>query len=148
MDDLASIFTRVVEHLCTQGEPARVEGGTACSYRLRRNGRLLKCAVGCLIADEHYNSAFEGFNLTEEAVQNMLRRSGISFKKGDQLFMMLRKLQNIHDEFDGEEETWIGPTTLRNKLVKVAIAYALPESLVPPIVRFEENWKLPIGAIE
>jgi hypothetical protein len=54
--DLVKISERIRDHLLTQRAVSKVNSGP-CLYRAP-NG--LKCAVGCLIADEHYIADFEG----------------------------------------------------------------------------------------
>lgn len=58
------IFDRVIAHLRKQGEPAVNDEGD-CRYRVEVDDRVLMCAVGCLIADEHYSENFEGKSLCD-----------------------------------------------------------------------------------
>lgn len=52
------IMDKVVNHLLTQNE--RAQTGSGCRYRAIRSGKLLMCAVGCLIPDELYEEELEG----------------------------------------------------------------------------------------
>lgn len=53
------VFDQVTQHLLRQGKAAKSATG-ACCYRVEVQGEVLKCAAGCLIADDEYNSKFEG----------------------------------------------------------------------------------------
>lgn len=50
------VFDQVVTHLLTQNKQSRNTSGM-CMYR---NAEGLKCAVGCLIAEDEYKPAMEG----------------------------------------------------------------------------------------
>lgn len=53
------VFEKVTRHLLEQNEVAFKNG--RCEYRtVTDNGRVLKCAAGCLIPDEMYSETFEG----------------------------------------------------------------------------------------
>ena len=47
------VFDQVTQHLLKQGKAAR-SGTGACRYRVETRGEILKCAAGCLIADDEY----------------------------------------------------------------------------------------------
>jgi len=51
------VFNQVAAHLMKQMQPALRPGNQPCAYR-GREGRV--CAVGCLIADDEYDSSMEG----------------------------------------------------------------------------------------
>lgn len=53
------VFDQITRHLLQQGKAARTGTG-ACRYRSEVQGEVLKCAAGCLIADDEYNDKFEG----------------------------------------------------------------------------------------
>jgi hypothetical protein len=95
------VFDKVKEHLLAQGRRAQASGaGLNCAYR---NEEGLKCAVGCLIADEHYGSFLEGRALVGGAscvVAAALRKSGAQ----EDAFPMLIRLQQLHD--NQLVETW------------------------------------------
>lgn len=88
-------FDRVARHLLTQKARAnQIAGEPACCYRARDGKR---CAIGCLIADEHYREDLEGCALlpsSDEAhpVIEALRRSGVQAD-----IRLLARLQTIHD---------------------------------------------------
>lgn len=84
------VFEKVVRHLRAQGEKSLMPGcSVACAYR-GENGR--KCAVGCLIADEHYAPDLEWQNTLTGRVKNALKASGVEMDSYD-----LLTLQEIHD---------------------------------------------------
>lgn len=51
------VFDQVAAHLLTQNKRSYNDELAACAYRSPDG---LKCAAGCLIADEEYNPAWEG----------------------------------------------------------------------------------------
>ena len=53
------VFDQITQHLLQQGKASQTING-ACRYKLEEPTRTLKCAAGCLIADNEYNSKFEG----------------------------------------------------------------------------------------
>lgn len=101
------VWEKVRDHLLKQGKVSRVSPEDICAYRGEGG---LSCAVGCLIADEHYNPKFEGIAvapytetnhpelLTERDVllREALRKSGIDVDDPGTL-SLLRELQGIHD---------------------------------------------------
>jgi len=64
------IFDIVATHLLKQNR--RAKDGFSCRYR---GDEGTKCAVGCLIDDQHYNVDMEGCSITE--VKDLLNRSSI-----------------------------------------------------------------------
>ena len=52
------VFDQITAHLLKQGKAAR-SGTGACRYRTETAEGVLKCAAGCLIADEEYDRLFE-----------------------------------------------------------------------------------------
>lgn len=86
------LLTRVAEYLLAQGRRS-TDGRGACQYR-GRDGT--KCAVGCLIADEHYSPEFENRTIGDSSVRLALRASigrALSAKE----WRLLHKLQCMHD---------------------------------------------------
>lgn len=79
------VFNQVSTHLLKQKETSWRNGGTACAYK---SGNL-KCAAGCLIADDEYDA--EKF---EDKPWDFLRIHGVVPKKHSQL---IYDLQIIHD---------------------------------------------------
>jgi hypothetical protein len=95
------IFDKVVTHLRDQGVSS--SNDLYCCYRLQRQSRMLKCAVGCLIPDEMYSPDMEekAYNLLVEAFPAVRELIG---KENDGLIC---ELQRIHDRvvpFEWEEE--------------------------------------------
>lgn len=92
------MFDRVKTHLLTQmeraGEPNPsyvVENGSApfrCFYHAP-NG--FKCAIGCLIPDEHYNRELEDKSVWND---NLQTAAGITREQAG----FARRLQQCHDE--------------------------------------------------
>ena len=100
--ELQEVFDKVAAHLLRQRSRSYRKGG--CAYR-GKAGKM--CAVGCLIADEHYRPSLEGSNLQSELVQAALKDSGINVTQ-DMKFM-LEDLQTCHDY--NEVSVW--PQALR-----------------------------------
>lgn len=54
------IFDQAKNHLLTQKEKAQLTPSSTCRYRLlNANGKMLKCAAGCLISDDEYSEDME-----------------------------------------------------------------------------------------
>lgn len=101
------IIAKVTAHLLAQNERAvNADGG--CAYK-SSDGKM--CAVGCLIAPEHYDKRFEGVSLgwainkpeNEDAnlLFEALEASGIDTEDRDTV-ALLEHLQTIHDMVDLE----------------------------------------------
>lgn len=84
-------FDVVKAHLLAQGEQCiGLDGG--CAYR-GPNGT--KCAIGILIADEHYDNELEGTNVQTPAVSEAISDSGWPL---DSISLNLYEvLQDVHD---------------------------------------------------
>ena len=54
------VFDFVAHHLLTQNEKSI--RGNLCSYKAQKN---LKCAAGCLISEDNYDTGFEGLGWNE-----------------------------------------------------------------------------------
>ena len=52
------VFDQITQHLLKQGKAARSATG-ACRYRTETAEGVLKCAAGCLIADDEYSEKWE-----------------------------------------------------------------------------------------
>ena len=52
------VFDQITQHLLKQGKRS-VSNTGACRYRTENSEGVLKCAAGCLIADDEYNRLFE-----------------------------------------------------------------------------------------
>ena len=70
---IGDVFRRVKTHLQDQGERSWDKESETCFYR--HPDFDLKCAVGCLIADEHYDKNIEGEPVQDEFVIETLARS-------------------------------------------------------------------------
>jgi len=88
---LQEVFNKVYKHLISAEHPS-VDANGYCAYR-GQDGR--RCAIGCLIADEFYNSALEGLSAEAESVTKILFKSGIRVDALPTGF--LDGLQRIHD---------------------------------------------------
>lgn len=84
------VFDIVVNHLFTQGRPARQDDGR-CRYRMKSG---LRCAVGALIPDELYKEEFEGAG-AYRLIGNLYALEIADWREHKDL---LDLLQNIHDE--------------------------------------------------
>jgi hypothetical protein len=91
---LQELFDRVARHLLIQNAKSEVPSGGECLYK-GPNG--LKCAVGCLIKDEFYNSALECDIVNTPPVRAALNAS-LGRKLLNDEIDCLRSLQRIHDQ--------------------------------------------------
>lgn len=88
-----AVFDQVSTHLLTQNKQAvsaRAASG-ACRYR---GPKGLKCAVGCLIADDEYKRSFEGMSWAGLASEH---------KVPDAHIPLLSALQSVHDDLSPPE---------------------------------------------
>jgi len=89
-------FDFVRNHLLTQKCRSMVMDGDMCAYRGQHQA---KCAVGCLISDEHYDSDLEGLSVVDNFIELAVREStGFLPSYG-----ILLNLQRIHDSWPLEE---------------------------------------------
>jgi hypothetical protein len=111
-----AVFTRVARHLLAQNAKATVSGfgPTVCRYRYRTPDGL-RCAIGCLIADDKYNANIEGLPAAGPRVLAALEASGVSGVS--HMGPFLNALQDIHDAREPHE--W------REALAKFAKVYNL-----------------------
>jgi len=94
--DKRAVFNRVKDHLLAQRKQsmaARADGSNICAYRGENS---LMCAIGCLIADEHYSPLLEAQSVACGQVWTALKHSGIPMHV-DGISDMLNELQTIHD---------------------------------------------------
>lgn len=95
------LFNHVATHLMTQKEAASNTAGD-CLYHLGG----LRCAVGCLIDEEHYSGGLEGLRLTASAVLDAVEGSiGRPIEGRHDTIpgterVLLKHLQGIHDAED------------------------------------------------
>jgi hypothetical protein len=82
------VFDQVARHLLTQNEKAYASNdGGKCFYRLG----MLKCAAGCLIADNEYRQQFETLGEWRNLVDDGL--------VPDTHEGLISHLQNVHDYY-------------------------------------------------
>ena len=81
------IFNFVWRFMEKQGEPSKADG--QCRYRVRRDGRMLACAAGCLLSDAEANSLPQARWDLFDARQQPLRF--LPFND------LIQQLQNAHD---------------------------------------------------
>ena len=107
------VFDQVTTHLLTQMEKAaQEESGGECVY-LAEDG--LKCAAGCLMADDEYEPRWDTETLTWDALVNL----GYAPRNHD---MLILSLQKVHDM--NQPDLWF------EKLLKLSIEFDL--SFNPP----------------
>lgn len=87
------IVNTVYKHLKTQGKPALNQSGI-CSYR---GASGLKCAIGCLIPDNLYNSVFEQKTVSLLYSENLLEEIFPGITEEEAFF--LERMQVIHDSY-------------------------------------------------
>jgi hypothetical protein len=93
------VFDHVVNHLRKQGQRSLDRHGHwQCAYR-GDNG--LKCAAGCLIADDEYDASFEGNGWRGLFLEKLVPEAHIA---------LIAQLQYVHDSgvvAEWEDEFWI-----------------------------------------
>ena len=93
MKTMQEAFDTVVTHLLTQNaKSVGVRSTSSCKYRGEQG---MKCAVGCLIADEHYHPDLEDMSSSNSGVETAIRKSG--YVVDEKLY---RRLQRVHDNID------------------------------------------------
>lgn len=87
------VFDQVAKHLLTQNETSYCDDAVGvCAYR---GPDGLKCAAGCLIADDEYNTDWE-----QQGWTVLVDSRAVPLKHHD----LIRSLQMIHDEYD--QDSW------------------------------------------
>lgn len=85
------VYDFIAHHLLTQNErvPVWQEGWSPTSrYKIEKNGKVLRCAVACLIPDECYQDKFASFfNIFYKVMKDYPRHS-----------LLLISLQLLHDK--------------------------------------------------
>jgi hypothetical protein len=104
------IFDEVKNHLLKQRANSAGLGLGGCRYR---SGGL-KCAIGCLISDVHYDEKMEGFNLHNRVPRKAVADS-LGINDDDLPIDMLLDLQKLHDEYCPED--WA------DKLDRIEVCY-------------------------
>lgn len=94
------VFDQVANHMMTQKARSKarssVEEGNVFFCAYRSNG--LKCAAGCLIADDEYRPYFEKSSWIKLVEQGVV---------SDNCSKLIRELQTIHDNIVNVDE-WYG----------------------------------------
>ena len=86
------VFDQVAEHLLTQNQKSfNPDKPNMCMYR---NAMGLKCAIGCLVADDEYLEGWEGLGWLE-LIQQIKKDRKIDFERVHE--NLLGSLQRIHD---------------------------------------------------
>jgi hypothetical protein len=112
MKTLQDVFNTAAPHLLKQKQRSGTD--KACLYR---DGPL-KCAVGVLIADEHYHPDLEEEGANSYLVMQALSRSG--WPEGAKAEGLYYSLQTVHDDHD--------PKAWAEKLASVAKTFNLDAS--------------------
>lgn len=82
------VYDQIKAHLLTQN--SKSQGGNKCLYR-DPNG--LKCAAGCLIGDDEYDSKFDDLKGIDTAWESLVCRGLVPNAHVD----LIRNLQIVHD---------------------------------------------------
>lgn len=121
MSRTQEIFDRVRDHMLAQNARSTASddvGRSRCAYR---GDGGLKCALGCLITDEHYAPSLEGLNLEYSVPDNRVRRAveeSLGFALGTDEVRLLVALQQVHDRVTVTED-WL------HRLALVAATFGL-----------------------
>ena len=96
------VFNYVKEHLLKQNEKSLDPWSLSCHYRSQKeDGKVLMCAVGCLMDDEFYLEEFENSSPSDARVKQAVESSITNW---DYNVSLLNELQHIHDEY--EPDNW------------------------------------------
>lgn len=126
----AEIIHKTFMHFAEQGERAANEYGS-CHYRITRNGRQLKCAVGFWIKDEDYKPDLEGNGVWVAEVQDTLPR------ELDGHIDVLEALQVLHDN----SFNWNSPEHMLSAMQQLAGQFRVPFRLGEIEPALFANWK-------
>lgn len=122
------IFDQVVDHLLTQKVQSMGEYDT-CKYRMTLDdGKVLKCAVGCLIPDDKYHPNMEGdvhHLMTLINGSNYIGEIAIANPNPevftDENESFLQDLQYIHDKDNSTVLEWA--SDLQDYAEKIGLEY-------------------------
>ena len=89
------VFDKVSSSLLAQNAKSK-SFISRCAYR---GDDGMKCGIGFLIADEHYDNSFENKPVTNDGVKAALYASGVDYCK---MSILLQELQETHDRFTTE----------------------------------------------
>lgn len=90
------ISEKIRDHLIEQRRPATTPGG-ACMYHVNVGGKLLMCAVGCLIPEYLYDRAMEGSTPASGDQGGVKLRIALRELYDSINIQMLKEWQNYHD---------------------------------------------------
>jgi hypothetical protein len=95
------VFNYVKQHLLNQNEKSVDPWSLSCHYRAQKeDGKVLMCAVGCLIDDNYYSDEFENSSPVDLRVKQAIESSITNWNYNVSL---LSELQNIHDEYEPDQ---------------------------------------------
>lgn len=89
---------RIIKHMEQQGEFAMTPCGCVYRSQERKHGKVLRCAVGCLIPKKAYSKYIEGKRVDSTAVLTVLSRTTVDIENVS-LMHFLEKMQYLHDSF-------------------------------------------------
>ncbi|CAB4135702.1 hypothetical protein UFOVP573_24 [uncultured Caudovirales phage] len=96
------VFNYVKQHLLNQNERSLDPWSLQCQYRSQKeDGKILMCAVGCLIDDNFYSEKLENCSPSDLDVRKAVENS--IFSDWEYNVSLLSELQNIHDEYEHDE---------------------------------------------
>lgn len=121
------VFDQVITHLLTQNEQSLDVRSGGCFYR---GPRGLKCAVGCLIADEEYDREWEG-----QGWRHLSSAGKVPLAHE----RLISALQSVHDH--------LTPGLWRQSLKQVADVFGLrlpreAEPQSPDDLEFRCKWRI------
>ena len=95
------VFNYVKEHLLKQNERSVDPWSLQCQYLSQKeDGKVLMCAIGCLIDNEWYSEKIENLSASNEDVKRAVAGSIPNWTVND---IMLNELQHIHDEYEPDQ---------------------------------------------
>ena len=95
------VFNYVKEHLLKQNERSVDPWSLQCQYLSQKeDGKVLMCAIGCLIDNEWYSEKIENLSASNEDVKRAVACSIPNWTVND---IMLNELQHIHDEYEPDQ---------------------------------------------
>jgi hypothetical protein len=122
MPSKQATFNKVYRFLVAQGRPSVNKATEKCLYRHQlRNGKVLKCAVGCLIPDRLYTPRMEG--KTWGQINNMFPQVVAKLSLPSHFYI---ELQQVHDDW----ATHNSLRTFKDKMRSLALRNDLDPSIV------------------
>lgn len=94
------VFDQIVNHLRKQGKPSMDKHGNGCLYH-GPNG--LKCAAGCLIADDEYSPEMDN-NPADDTTWQYLIDTGVVPSHFSKLIIHMQHLHDLKHHEDWESE--------------------------------------------